>query len=99
MIGKKSKPQLWQWPKGGVATGLQVSFELRTRHGIPKSGPIEGTGELCFMDTMLACYVDAQIGLMLDALKKRASEIIHNCRLGDHGWHLGKWSLGESNQL
>ena len=27
-------------PKNGAAMGLHASFELRTRHGIPKSGPI-----------------------------------------------------------
>lgn len=27
-------------PKGGAEMGLHASFELRTRHGIPKSGPI-----------------------------------------------------------
>lgn len=27
-------------PEDGAATGLHASFELRTRHGIPKSGPI-----------------------------------------------------------
>ena len=30
-----------QAPKDGAATGLHASFELRTRHGIPKSGPID----------------------------------------------------------
>ena len=28
-------------PRGGAAMGLHASFELRTRHGIPKTGPIE----------------------------------------------------------
>ena len=57
-------------PKGGAATGLHASFELRTRHGIPKKGTIGPELAKTLLHGYYACvsYVDAQIGLMLDAL-------------------------------
>jgi len=83
-------------PRNGAATGLHASFELRTRHGIPKRGPI---GEELAKDLLhgyYACvsYVDAQIGLMLDALDEagiRDNSII--VVWGDHGWHLGEMGI------
>ena len=80
-------------PKGGAATGLHASFELRTRHGIPKSGPIGEELEKTLLHGYYACvsYVDAQIGLVLDALEEegvRDNTII--VVWGDHGWHLGE---------
>ncbi|MEC8043514.1 MAG: sulfatase [Verrucomicrobiota bacterium] len=83
-------------PREGAATGLHASFELRTRHGIPKRGPI---GEELAKDLLhgyYACvsYVDAQIGLILDALDEegiRDNSII--VVWGDHGWHLGEMGI------
>lgn len=79
-------------PEGGAAMGLHASFELRTRHGIPKSGPIgdELAGTLLHGYYACVSYVDAQIGLMLRALEDagvRDNTII--IVWGDHGWHLG----------
>ena len=50
-------------PKGGAATGLHASFELRTRHGIPKSGPIGDELARTLLHGYYACvsYVDAQM--------------------------------------
>jgi hypothetical protein len=55
-------------PNGGAATGLHASFELRTRHGIPKSGPIGEELAKTLLHGYYACvsYVDAQIGLSCD---------------------------------
>jgi len=83
-------------PNGGAATGLHASFELRTRHGIPKSGPIGEELAKTLLHGYYACvsYVDAQIGLMLDALEDegvRDNTII--VVWGDHGWHLGEMGI------
>ena len=83
-------------PKGGAATGLHASFELRVRHGIPKYGPLGEDLERTLKHAYYACvsYIDAQIGLMLDALKEagiRDNTII--VVWGDHGWHLGEMGI------
>ena len=79
-------------PENGAAMGLHASFELRTRAGIPKSGPLGEDLSRTLKHAYLACvsYVDAQIGLMIDALEEegiRDDTII--IVWGDHGWHLG----------
>ena len=72
--------------------GLHASFELRTRSNIPKYGPIEPGLARTLKHAYLAStsYVDAQIGLLLEALDK---EGLRNNTIvivwGDHGWHLG----------
>ncbi len=83
-------------PKGGAATGLHASFELRTRHGIPKKGPIGDDLARTLLHGYYACvsYVDAQIGLMLRALDEagiRENTVI--VVWGDHGWHLGDMGI------
>jgi iduronate 2-sulfatase len=83
-------------PKGGAATGLHASFELRTRHGIPKKGPIGPELAKTLLHGYYACvsYVDAQIGLMLEALNEagiRENTVI--VVWGDHGWHLGDMGI------
>ena len=79
-------------PKDGSAMGLHASFELRVRHGIPKTGPIEGELAKTLKHAYLASvsYVDAQIGKMIGALEEagvRENTVI--ILWGDHGWHLG----------
>jgi iduronate 2-sulfatase len=83
-------------PKGGAATGLHASFELRTRHGIPKSGPIGDDLARTLLHGYYACvsYIDAQLGKMLKALDEagvRDNTII--VVWGDHGWHLGEMGI------
>jgi iduronate 2-sulfatase len=79
-------------PNDGAAVGLHESFELRVRDGIPKSGPIPPDLARTLLHGYYACvsYVDAQIGLMIEALEQagmRDNTII--VVWGDHGWHLG----------
>ncbi|MEP3481398.1 MAG: sulfatase [Fuerstiella sp.] len=79
-------------PQNGAAMGLHASFELRTRAGIPKNGPlgIELSRTLKHAYLASTSYVDAQIGLMIQALEEagiRDNSII--VVWGDHGWHLG----------
>ena len=83
-------------PIGGATTGLHASFELRTRHGIPKEGSIGEELAKTLLHGYYACvsYVDAQVGLMIDALEKegvRENTII--VVWGDHGWHLGEMGI------
>jgi iduronate 2-sulfatase len=80
----------------GAAMGLHASFELRTRHGIPKTGPIGPELARTLRHAYLACtsYVDAQLGLMIDALE--ALGVRDNTVIvvwGDHGWHLGDMGI------
>ena len=79
-------------PEGGATTALHCSFELRTRHGIPKSGEIGPELSKTLLHAYYACasYVDAQVGLMMDFLDKEG--LADNTIIvlwGDHGWHLG----------
>lgn len=83
-------------PQNGAAMGLHASFELRTRHGIPKNGPISPELGRTLRHAYLACtsYVDAQIGRMISAVEKagiRDHTII--VVWGDHGWHLGDMGI------
>lgn len=79
-------------PENGASMGLHASFELRVRQGIPKTGPIDEDLSRTLFHAYLACasYIDAQVGLALDALKE--SGLDKNTIVifwGDHGWHLG----------
>ena len=79
-------------PENGAAMGLHASFELRVRHGIPKDGPIGPELSRTLLHSYLACtsYIDAQVGLMIQALEEaglREKTLI--IFWGDHGWHLG----------
>jgi iduronate 2-sulfatase len=79
-------------PEGGAAMGLHASFELRTRAGIPKIGPLGSELATTLKHAYLASvsYVDAQIGLLINALEEagvRDNTII--IVWSDHGWHLG----------
>ena len=82
-------------PNGGAATGLHASFELRTRHGIPKKGPIGPELAKTLLHGYYACisYVDAQIGMLeaLDEAGIRDDTVI--VVWGDHGWHLGDMGI------
>ena len=79
-------------PTHGAAMGLHASFELRTRSNIPKYGPLDQQLARTLKHAYLAStsYVDAQIGLLLEALDN--SGLRNNTIIvvwGDHGWHLG----------
>ena len=75
--------------------GLHASFELRTRHGIPKTfRSKELATDLLHGHFACVSYVDAQIGLMLSTLEElgiRDDTII--VVWGDHGWYLGEMGI------
>ena len=81
---------------------MHASFELRTRHGIPKSGPIGEELAKTLLHGYYACvsYVDAQIGLMFEALEEegvRDDTIIVVGEITVGTWE--RWDLGKGNQL
>lgn len=83
-------------PKDAPSIGLHSSFELRTREGVPKYGPIDDDLARHLLHGYLACasYVDAQIGKILDELDRlglRDNTIV--MFWGDHGWHLGEHGI------
>ena len=83
-------------PENGAAMGLHPSFELRARFGIPKDGEIPDSLARTLKHGYLACvsYVDAQIGMMIQALKDAG--VYENTIImlwTDHGWHLGDMGI------
>lgn len=83
-------------PENGAEMGLHPSFELRVRYGIPKEGNIDDELARKLKHAYLACvsYIDAQIGMMLQALEEagvRDNTII--MLWTDHGWHLGDMGI------
>ncbi len=83
-------------PAGGPAIARHSSFELRTRSGVPTSGPIDAATSRQLMHAYAACvsFVDAQVGRLLaelDVLGLRDNTIV--VVWGDHGWHLGEYGI------
>ncbi|MBD0403872.1 sulfatase [Flammeovirga sp. EKP202] len=83
-------------PENGAAMGLHASFELRTRANIPNKGKIGDDLATDLIHSYLATssYVDAQIGKVIQALKKEG--ILDNTIImvwSDHGYHLGEMGI------
>ncbi|MHC4566279.1 MAG: sulfatase, partial [Planctomycetota bacterium] len=83
-------------PKDAPSVGMHSSFELRVRHGVPKSGAVPDEMARDLIHGYLACvsYVDAQIGRIIAELERLALRDNTIVMLwGDHGWHLGEHTL------
>ncbi len=83
-------------PQDGAAMGLHASFELQTRDGIPKYGPIGDGLSRTLLHGYLACtsYIDAQVGKIIAALEEAGvRDDIIIIFWGDHGWHLGDMGI------
>jgi iduronate 2-sulfatase len=100
MYDKKdiSLPSNYYFPENAPDAAIFNWGELRSYHGIPKEGPLSDSTALNLIHGYYACvsFIDAQVGLLLDALedlKLVDNTIIVLC--GDHGYFLGEhgfWS-------
>ena len=83
-------------PRDAPSVAMHCSFELRVRHGVPKSGAIPDEMARDLIHGYLACvsYVDAQIGRIISELQRLGLRDNTAIMLwGDHGWHLGEHTL------
>jgi|JI10StandDraft_1071094.scaffolds.fasta_scaffold00117_56 iduronate 2-sulfatase len=83
-------------PTDAPTIARHSSFELRTRTGVPTSGPIDEATARRLMHGYAACvsFIDAQVGRLLDELDRlglRENTIV--VFWGDHGWHLGEFGI------
>ena len=89
-------PESYVQPETTPKKAFHRYGELRNYEGIPKQGDIQEAlaKELIHGYYAAVSYVDAQIGLVLDALKKLELEEDTIVILwGDHGWNLGDHKL------
>ena len=85
-------PQVTAPPAGAPAYAGQSGGELRQYSGIPEQGDLDDdlTRRLIHGYYAATSYMDAQLGLVLEALD--ANGLADNTIVvlwGDHGWHLG----------
>jgi iduronate 2-sulfatase len=83
-------------PLGTPRYAVHNFSELRSYNGIPTSGAVDTHTQRILIHGYYACvaYIDAQIGKILDELKKQ--KLAENTIIvlwGDHGWHLGDHGL------
>ncbi|RMD83537.1 MAG: iduronate-2-sulfatase [Lentisphaerae bacterium] len=84
-----------EWPEGSPSFARMNWGELRHYYGIPKTGKLPRELALRLIHGYYACvaYTDAQVGKVLDALRKL--ELDRNtviALVGDHGWKLSEYS-------
>jgi len=83
-------------PLGAPNLAMHSWGELRTYHGIPRSGPVDDQLARRLVHGYYASisYADAQVGRLLDELKRlRLEDDTIVILWGDHGWHLGDHGL------
>ena len=81
------------FPKGMTEYSLADFGELRGYFGVPKEGPIPDEFARKLIHGYAACvtYMDAQLGLVINHLKKlNLYDDTVICLWGDHGWKLGE---------
>jgi iduronate 2-sulfatase len=85
------------YPEHGSAYGLHNFGELRNYTNIPKgNAPIPDDMARMLIHGYYACisYIDAQVGIIMDALEKNGlKENTIVILMGDHGWKLGDHSM------
>lgn len=94
--GKIKLPENMYKPENAPDECMHTFGELRAYNQIPEKGDVDKKVALEMIHGYYACvsYVDAQIGKVLDELKKLGLEENTIVILwGDHGWHLGEHNL------
>jgi len=89
-------PENYHPPKNAPKGAVHNFGELRSYHGIPKSGILSEEKAKELIHGYYACvsFADAQIGKVLDGLKRL--ELEQNTIVvlwGDHGWNLGDHTM------
>ncbi|SHG90481.1 sulfatase [Flagellimonas flava] len=89
-------PEFMEYPENVPDEARHNSSELRTYDDIPKEGPLSDAMARSLMHGYYACvsYVDAQIGRVMEELKRLGLE--ENTIVvvwGDHGWSLREHGL------
>lgn len=89
-------PQTYHRPKDAPDAAIHNWGELRAYADIPKQGPLSDEQARTLIHGYYACvsYTDAQIGKLLDELKRLG--LADNTIVilwGDHGWNLGEHTL------
>jgi iduronate 2-sulfatase len=85
-------PKVTEPPAGAPSYAGQFGGELRQYSDIPEQGDLDETQTRHLIHGYYAAtsYMDAQLGLVLDALEKTGlAENTIIALWGDHGWHLG----------
>ncbi len=95
----RDKFELASWQKPSV-DGPDVAYhnsgELRSYSQIPVQGALDSDLQRELIHGYYACvsYIDAQVGMLLDALEANGlAESTIVVLWGDHGWHLGDHGL------
>lgn len=86
-------PYNYFFPKNAPEAAMSNWEELRRFNGIPQEGPVPDSIAYNLIHGYYACvsYVDAQVGLVLDAVERLGlSNNTIIILLGDHGWFLGE---------
>jgi iduronate 2-sulfatase len=89
-------PDNYFLPEGAPHIALSTWGELRAYSDIPKEGPVTEDKARELIHGYYACvsFVDAQIGLLLDALKSEGLDRNTIVILwSDHGWKLGEHAM------
>ena len=83
-------------PENAPRQAIHNWGELRQYYSVPETGPLTDSAAIKLRHGYYACvsYADAQIGMLLDELKKSGLDKNTIVVLwGDHGWNLGEHGL------
>lgn len=94
--GEIKLPATYHRPKNAPSAAIHNWGELRSYADIPRKGPLSDEMARKLIHAYYACvsYTDAQVGKLLDELKRLGLDDNTIVVLwGDHGWNLGEHTL------